>query len=126
VSRGVDRQRRKGLGEAETTMNRYKKWSERGYSNAQRMMAVIFGGIVFWILIPFFIVVGSSLIDPRLHLPRFFYGWSNIILTWVLMITGWFFAIWTVKVQVSSGREIPIPLMATQKLVVRRLYTKNS
>ncbi len=99
VSRGVDRQRRKGLGEAETTMNRYKKWSERGYSNAQRMMAVIFGGIVFWILIPFFIVVGSSLIDPRLRLTRFFYGWSNIILTWVLMITGWFFAIWTVTVQ---------------------------
>gem|GEM_PF-6752174 len=42
------------------------------------------------------------------------------------MITGWFFAIWTGKVQVSSGRGIPIPLMATQKLVVRRLYTKNS
>ena len=104
-------------------MNRYKKWSEREYSKAQRMMAVIFGGIVFWILIPFFIVVGSSFIDPRLHLPSFFYGWSNIILAWVLMITGWLFANWTVKVQFSLGRGTPIPLMATQKLVVKRPYT---
>jgi hypothetical protein len=98
-SQDVDRQKRRGLGEAQTTVNRYKKWSAREYSKAQRMTAIIFGGIVFWIIIPLFIVVGSSLIDPRLHLTRFFYGWSNIILTWVLMITGWFFAIWTVTVQ---------------------------
>ena len=45
VSQGVDRQRKKGLGEVEITMNRYKRWSERKYNKTQRMMAIIFGGI---------------------------------------------------------------------------------
>lgn len=104
-------------------MNRYKKWSERRYSKTQRMMAVIFGGIVFWIIIPFFIVVGSAFIDSWLSLPRIFYGWVNPIIALVLMVTGWLFANWTVKVQFSFGKGTPIPLMATQKLVVKRPYT---
>jgi protein-S-isoprenylcysteine O-methyltransferase Ste14 len=123
VSRGVDRQRRKGLGEAETTVKRYKKWSERQYSKAQRLMVVIFGGIVFWILIPFFIVAGSAFMDPWLSLPRFFHRSVNPILALVLMVAGWLFANWTVKVQFSFGKGTPIPLMATQKLVVKRPYT---
>jgi protein-S-isoprenylcysteine O-methyltransferase Ste14 len=123
VSQGVDRQRRKGLGEAEVTMNRYKKWSEREYSRAQRMMAVIFGGIFFWLIVPFFIVVGSAFMDPWLSFPRFFHKWINTIIALVLMIAGWLFANWTVKVQFSLGRGTPIPLMATQKLVVKKPYT---
>jgi protein-S-isoprenylcysteine O-methyltransferase Ste14 len=123
VSQAVDRQRRKGLGEAEVTMNRYKKWSEREYSKAQRMMAVIFGGIFFWIIIPFFIVIGSAFIDPWLSLPRFFHKWINTIIALIFIVAGWLFANWTVKVQFSLGRGTPIPLMATQKLVVKRPYT---
>jgi protein-S-isoprenylcysteine O-methyltransferase Ste14 len=123
VSRGVDRQKRKGLGEAETTVKRYKKWSERQYSKAQRLMVVIFGGIVFWILIPFFIVAGSAFMDPWLSLPRFFHRSVNPILALVLMVAGWLFANWTVKVQFSFGKGTPITLMATQKLVVKRPYT---
>ena len=123
MSQGVDRQRRKGLSEAEMIMIRYKKWSEREYSKAQRMVAIIFGGIVFWILIPFLIVVGSAFIDPWLSLPRFFHRSINPILALVLMVTGWLFANWTVKVQFSFGKGTPIPLMATHKLVVKRPYT---
>ncbi|HSB04956.1 MAG TPA: isoprenylcysteine carboxylmethyltransferase family protein [Thermodesulfobacteriota bacterium] len=104
-------------------MNRYKKWSEREYSKAQRMMGVIFGGIVFWIIIPFFIVVGSAFVDPWLSLPGFYHRWINPIIALVLMVAGWLFANWTVKVQFSFGKGTPIPLMATQKLVVKRPYT---
>jgi protein-S-isoprenylcysteine O-methyltransferase Ste14 len=104
-------------------MNRLKKWSERQYSKAQRLMVVIFGGIVFWILIPFFIVVGSAFMDPWLSLPRFFHRSVNPILALVLMVAGWLFANWTVKVQFSFGKGTPIPLMATQNLVVKRPYT---
>jgi protein-S-isoprenylcysteine O-methyltransferase Ste14 len=87
------------------------------------MMAVICGGIVFWIIIPFFIVVGSAFLDPWLSLPRFFYSSINPIIALVLMVAGWLFANWTVKVQFSFGKGTPIPLMATQKLVVKRPYT---
>jgi protein-S-isoprenylcysteine O-methyltransferase Ste14 len=123
VSPGVDRQRRRGLGEAGTMMSRLKKWSEREYSKAQRIMAIIFGGIVFWIIIPFFIVVGSAFMDPWLFLPRFLNRSINPTVALVLMIAGWLFANWTVKVQFSFGKGTPIPLMATQKLVVKRPYT---
>jgi len=123
VSQAVDRQRRKGLGEAETTMNRYKKWSEREYSKAQRITAVILGGIVFWIITPFFIVVGSAFMDPWLSLPRFLHRSVNTIIALLFMVAGWLLANWTVKVQFSLGRGTPIPLMATQKLVVQRPYT---
>ena len=123
VSQGVDRQRKKGLGEVEITMNRYKRWSERKYNKAQRMMAIIFGGIVFWIVIPFLIVVGSAFMDSWLSLPKVFHRWLNPVIALVLMVAGWLFANWTVKVQFSFGKGTPIPLMATQKLVVKRPYT---
>lgn len=123
MSQAADGKKRIGLGEAETTMNRYKKWSEREYSQAQRLIAVIFGGIFFWIITPFFIVVGSAFMDPWLSLPRFFHRSVNTIIALVFMVAGWLFANWTVKVQFSLGRGTPIPLMATQKLVVQRPYT---
>ncbi len=104
-------------------MNRYKKWSEREYSKAQRMIGLVFGGIIFWIIIPLFIVVGSVFVDPWLSLPRFWHRWINTILALVLMVAGWLFANWTVKVQFSFGEGTPIPLMPTQKLVVKRPYT---
>jgi protein-S-isoprenylcysteine O-methyltransferase Ste14 len=119
----LNRQRSEGLGDAETTMSRYKKWSSREYSKAQRLMAVICGGIVFWIIIPLFIVVGAAFMDPWLSSPRFFYGWINTIVALALMVASWFFANWTVKVQFSFGKGTPIPLMSTQKLVVKRPYT---
>jgi hypothetical protein len=103
-------------------MNRYKKWSEREYSQAQRLMGVVFGGIVFWIIIPFFIMVGSGFIDPWLTLPRFFHGWISTTIALLFVAAGWFFADWTVKVQFSLRRGTPIPLMPTQKLLIRRPY----
>jgi protein-S-isoprenylcysteine O-methyltransferase Ste14 len=86
-------------------------------------MAVIFAGIFFWIIIPFFMVVGSVFLDEWLSLPRFFHRWVSTIIALVFMVAGWLFANWTVKVQFSLGRGTPIPIMATQKLVVQRPYT---
>ena len=104
-------------------MNKFKKWAEREYGKTQRMIAVILGGILFWIVIPFFIAVGSSYIDACLSLPRFFYGWGNIVIALIFIVTGWLFANWTVQAQFYWGRGTPIPLMATQQLVVKRPYT---
>lgn len=103
-------------------INRFKKWAEHEYGKKQRMMAIVLGGFIFWIAIPFFIILISSYIDEWLHLPTFRYGLINPVIGLVFMIVGWLFANWTVKVQFSSGRGTPIPLMATQKLVVRGPY----
>jgi protein-S-isoprenylcysteine O-methyltransferase Ste14 len=87
------------------------------------MIAVILGGVLFWLIIPFLIVVVSSCVDHKLHLPKFSYGLINPIVGLLLMIVGWLFANWTVKAQFSLGKGTPIPLMATQKLIVKGPYT---
>ena len=87
------------------------------------MIAVILGGVIFWLIIPFLIVVVSSYIDQRLHLPTFSYGLINPLVGLLFIVVGWLFANWTVKVQFSLGKGTPIPLMATQKLIVEGPYT---
>jgi protein-S-isoprenylcysteine O-methyltransferase Ste14 len=104
-------------------MNQFKKWASREYSKTQRMIAVIFGGFIFWILTPFLILILSHSIDQWLGLPKFVYGMINPFIGLFFIITGWLFANWTIKVQFSLGRGTPIPLMATQKLVVKKPYT---
>jgi protein-S-isoprenylcysteine O-methyltransferase Ste14 len=103
-------------------MNRFKKWAQHEYSNEQRLIAVIFGGFIFWILIPFFIIVLSSYIDPWLHLPKFYYRRISPVIGLLFILVGWLFANWTVRVQFSEGKGTPIPLMATQKLIVKKPY----
>jgi protein-S-isoprenylcysteine O-methyltransferase Ste14 len=104
-------------------MNEFKKWAEHEYSKKQRIIAVIFGGTIFWIVIPFFIVVVSSYVDQRLHLPKFYDGLLNPVVGLPFMIVGWLFANWAVKVQFSLGRGTPIPLMPTQRLIIKEPYT---
>jgi len=103
-------------------MDRFKKWAEHKYSKKQRMIAVILGGFIFWLAIPFLIIVVSSYIDQRLHLPKFFDGLINSVVGLLFIVVGWLFANWTVKVQFSLGKGTPIPLMATQKLIVKGPY----
>ena len=103
-------------------MNRFKKWAEHEYSKKQRMTVVVFGGIIFWIAIPFFIIVVSFYIDQWLRLPEFYYGQINSLIGLLFIVVGWLFANWTVKVQFSAGKGTPIPLMATQKLVIKKPY----
>lgn len=104
-------------------MEIFKRWANREYSEKQRTIAVIFGGFIFWIIIPFFIVILSHSIDQRLGLPKFVFGMINPIIGLLLIMIGWLFANWTVKVQFSLGRGTPVPFMATQKLVVKRPYS---
>jgi len=104
-------------------MDRFKKWAEHEYSKKQRAIAVVFGGFIFWIVIPLFVVVFSCYIDQWLRLPRFRYGLINPVIGLVFMVVGWLFANWTVRVQFTVGKGTPIPLMATQKLIVRGPYT---
>ncbi len=104
-------------------MDRFAKWAEHEYSRRQRIIAILGGGFIFWIIIPFFIIVFSCYIDEWLRLPKFRYGLINPVIGLVFMVVGWLFANWTVRVQFTVGKGTPIPLMATQKLIVRGPYT---
>jgi len=104
-------------------MDKFKKWAEHEYSKKQRATAVVFGGFIFWIVIPFFIIVFSCYIDQWFRLPKFRFGLINPVIGLVFMVVGWLFANWTVRVQFTVGKGTPIPLMATQKLIVKGPYT---
>ena len=73
-------------------MNMFKKWAQREYSKKQRLITVILGGFIFWIVIPFLIVIGSSYIDPWLHLPKLYYRRINPIIGLLFILGGWLFA----------------------------------
>jgi protein-S-isoprenylcysteine O-methyltransferase Ste14 len=103
-------------------MNLLKKWSKHRYSDRQRLTAIALGGIFFWIVTPAVIVVGSFIIDQWLHLPRFVLTPVSLILGILLIILGWLFANWTVKVQYALGKGTPIPFIATQRLVIKGPY----
>ncbi len=103
-------------------MNRFKKWAQREYSKKQRLIVVILGGFIFWVVIPFFIIIVSFYIDQWLLLPKFHYGLINPVMGLIFIVAGWLFANWTVSVQFSLGRGTPIPLMATQRLIIKRPY----
>ena len=60
--------------------------------------------------------------DTWFHLPRYRYGSINLWVGLFCMILGWLFANWTIKAQFSLGRGTPIPLMATQSLVIAGPY----
>ena len=103
-------------------MNRFRKWAEHEYSKKQRVIAVVFGGFNFWIVILFFIIIASLYIDQWFNLPKFRYGLLNPVTGSICIVIGWLFANWTVGVQFSWGKGTPIPLMATRKLIVKGPY----
>jgi protein-S-isoprenylcysteine O-methyltransferase Ste14 len=109
--------------DGEPFVNWVKRSTHREYSKNQRLVAVILGGLFFWLAVPLGIVVGSSFFDSWFHLPRFVYGTANPLVALLFMVPGWLFANWTIKAQFSLGRGTPIPIMATQKLVIRKPYT---
>jgi protein-S-isoprenylcysteine O-methyltransferase Ste14 len=107
----------------ECFLNRYKKWAEREYTKKQRIVALFFAGMLLAVAVPFFLVVASPYIDRFLHLPRFVYGPINPTIAVLLIGAGWLFAMWAIKVQFSFAKGTPLPMMPTQKLVIRRPYT---
>ncbi len=93
------------------------------YSPRQRMIAMGFEGLIFLLILPVALFTLGSALDrwlsfPPLHFPPF-----NLILGVMLIAIGWPLAIWTIYVQFTLGRGTPVPLMATQKLIVKPPYT---
>lgn len=107
--------------------DRLLKLTEHEYSPRQRLVALALEGIVFIIAIPAVLILASPLLDHALHLPRLVYQPVNLLLGLALIVVGWPFAIWAIYVQFTIGRGTPVPVMATQKLVVQPpyLYCRN-
>jgi len=93
------------------------------YSPKQRFVALLFLAPIFLFILPYlFIRLGARLDQmmmwsPILSLP------INLILGWLLIIPSCLFARWSIYSQFTIGRGTPVPIMATQKLIIQPPYT---
>jgi len=104
-------------------MKRYQDWAGREYSTRQRIILLAFAGVFFVLILPYLLINSSTKIDARLQLPQFDAGVLNVMVGLLLVIAGGFLALWSIEAQISVGKGTPVPVMPTQKLVVKAPFT---
>ncbi len=98
------------------------KWASHKYSGTQKALALIPAGFLFLFLIPYTLLKPLPRLDALLHLPHLYFGIINIIVGVVLIILGITFAWWSIGSQLFQANGTPIPVMATQRLLVRGVF----
>ncbi len=101
---------------------RLLKQAKREYSPGKRIIALLIEGTFFVGILPVALVYFSSRLDTRFGLPQLDYGAINVVTGWFFMGVGFLFACWAVYVQFTIGRGTPVPVMATQKLIIQKPY----
>jgi protein-S-isoprenylcysteine O-methyltransferase Ste14 len=104
-------------------MKRFQNWAKRDYSLRQQFITLGIAGILLLLILPYLLVVLSTAIDDWLHLPSFITGVINPILGLLLIIGGIFLGMWSVHAEMTIGMGTPVPIMPTQKLVVKPPFT---
>jgi protein-S-isoprenylcysteine O-methyltransferase Ste14 len=103
--------------------DKFLEQTRHEYSPRQRFVALLFLAPVFLFVLPYlFIRLGAGL-DQWLRWPSILSLPFILILGWLLILTSWLFAVWSIYSQFTMGRGTPVPLMATQKLIIQPPYT---
>ena len=97
--------------------------TKREYSPAQRLAVLFPAGILFLVLSPAAMILASPPLDRALHLPRLVYQPVNGLLGVLCILAGLSLGFWSNYVQSAIGRGTPVPIMATQKLIVQPPYS---
>jgi protein-S-isoprenylcysteine O-methyltransferase Ste14 len=104
-------------------VNLFTKWASREYPLWVRILvSVLVGGTLFVFLIPYLLIVVFPGLDAKLGLPPLDIHPWNMILGILMAIGGFYFAFRTVYSQFSRASGTPLPVMATQKLLVDGVY----
>jgi protein-S-isoprenylcysteine O-methyltransferase Ste14 len=93
------------------------------YSPRQRAALLLVAGVVFLVILPLLLIFLGPALDRWLHLPPVRYASVNLVLGVLLILAGWLLGIWSNYVQFTIGRGTPVPVMATQKLIVQPPYS---
>lgn len=99
-------------------MKRIIKWSEHEFSFNQRFFATLLAGVLFLFLIPLLLIRGLPPLDKTLGFPLFSFGIINFILGGFLILVGATYALWSIISQLTRASGTPLPMMATQKLLI--------
>lgn len=101
------------------------KWARHKYSDTQKALALIPAGLIFVFLIPYTLIKPLPKLDALLQLPRLYFGVVNIILGVVLILVGVIFAWWSIGSQLFQANGTPLPVMATQRLLVSGVFKRS-
>ena len=93
------------------------------YSPKQRFVALLFLAPIFLFVLPYLFIRLGARLDQWLHWPPILSLPFNLMLGWLLILPSWLFAMWSIYSQFTIGRGTPVPLMATQKLIIQPPYT---
>jgi protein-S-isoprenylcysteine O-methyltransferase Ste14 len=96
--------------------------TKREYSPRKRILALMIEGIFFVWIFPAAFVYFSPILDRQFGLPSLAFGVINIVLGCVFIAAGILLAWWTIYVQFTVGRGTPVPIMATQQLIIQKPY----
>ncbi len=102
--------------------DRFLRQTKREYSPEQRSAALAVEGVLFLVVLPLALIALGSSLDGWLRWEPIRYEPLNLVLGGLLSVAGWLLGAWTVYVQFTLGRGTPVPLMATQKLIVQPPY----
>lgn len=103
--------------------NRLLEQAKREYPERNRFIALLLEAVLFLFLLPLALIYAGHGLDEWFHWPQIKLDPINLILGWSCILAGWLFAIWSIYAQFKIGRGTPVPLMATQKLVIQPPYS---
>ncbi len=93
-------------------------------SQQNRFVAKALPPLVFFFFFPALLfIISSFVLDPWLHLPTFLSLVPRSILGGALIALGAFFLMSSTRAQREIGKGTPMPLKATQKLVIEKPYS---
>ncbi|MBE0688277.1 MAG: hypothetical protein IH585_19970 [Anaerolineaceae bacterium] len=99
-------------------MKRIIKWSEHEFSFNQRFFATLLAGLLFLLLIPLLLIRGLPAVDKIIDFPSLSFGIINIAIGGIMVLIGATYAFWSIISQLTRARGTPLPMMATQKLLI--------
>ena len=102
---------------------KFLKQAEREYSPGERIKMLIAAAPVFLVILPAALVYFPPLLDRRFGWPPLAFGAINIVLGCGFIAAGLLFGWWTIYVQFTVGRGTPVPVMATQQLIIQKPYS---
>ncbi len=93
------------------------------YSPKQRFVFLLLIAPIFLFLLPLLFIRLGTWLDGWMQWPPIPSSLINLILGFLLILPGLAFGLWANSSQFTIGRGTPVPLLATQKLIVEPPYT---
>jgi len=104
-------------------VNKYLDWASHEYSLRRRLVVLVVLGTLFLGAFPFLLVRGARRLDMRFRFRRSRAGIIHRIAGAGFGLLGAFFGFSSVRAQVETGSGTPLPMMPTQRLVVKPPFT---